>query len=430
MPYTHMNAYLSYNNNMTLKDEYVEEFNQLLQEQFENASDVWTIQEEYPFASEEYRDIPVRVTHVINSATGEKRGDDYKHLLFKDLDHDTKPGWYYKFDNNTWISYNTDKIKSLAADTYIERCNNTLRWLSDDGGLYEVPCFITELIKQTRDSIPPGANSISVPAGFTEITVQLNDKTNKIRPNQRFLFGRPGNWACFRVHGAGVQNWDNLETYNNNGFGILLLHVSINSVNDQTDDIVNGICDVKKSVYTIHINNQNVIGNIGKKIQLTSSVQLNNQTVTRPVTWLSDDENIAKVDSETGLLTMIGLGGCEISCSLKDNPDRVDSIIINVSQSPVYDYEIFVTPDNNGIYQGKSQTYNVYLWLNGVQQSDAFVFTLNPNTIPSSNYDYAVLGSNSFSINNKKMFLTDVLNIDCVSGSHSKSISVQLKASF
>jgi len=431
MAYKHMDAYIALTDNSSfpLKDGYINEFEELLYDEFENASNVFTIEEEYPFASNEWRNQIVRINHVIDSDTGEKRGDDYKKILFKELDHPTQPGWQYRFDDNVWITYNTESIKSLTADALVERCNNTLRWIDDDGSLNEVPCAITEIIKQTRDYSTAGS-SLVIPAGFFEIRCQFNEKSNKIKHNQRFLLGNPSNWNAFRVHGAGVQNYKNLKTYDNMSAGIIRIIVGANFLDLDTDDLVRGIADFNKSVYSLTINNTNVIGNIGRKIQLTATLLLNGQTTTKSLTWASDNENVAKVDSSTGLLTMIGIGACEISCSITDNPARQDSIIINVSGAPVTDYEIVITPNQNFVSQGRTQVFDVRLWLNGVVQSNTFVFTLDSNTVPAANYTYTVINGNSFSIKNIDRFLTDSLNINCVSGSNSKSIDIMLKASY
>lgn len=439
MAYKHMNSYLNITPE-SLKDQYVENFRELMNDQFLNASDIWTIEEEYPFASGLWREQVVRINHVIDSDTGEKRGDDYKKILFKELDHPTQPGWQYRFNDNIWLSYNTEAIKSLTSDALVARCNNTLRWIDEDGSLNEVPCVITEIIKQTRDYSTAGS-SLVIPAGFFEIQCQFNPKSNKIKANQRFLLGNAGfpennsnnnnhHWFCFRVHGAGVQNYKNLKTFDNYSAGIIRIIVGANFVNEQTDDLIRGIADFYKSVYSLSIDNSNVIGNIGRKIQLTSTLLLNGETTTKSLTWASDNENVAKVDPSTGLLTMIGIGACEISCSLTDNLAVFDTIIVTCSGSPVLDYEVVISPNKNYILQGTTQVYDVRLWLNGVVQSDTFTFTLNSNTVPAANYQYSVIDGNSFSVKNLKMFLTDSINISCVSGSYSKSIDINLRMAF
>ncbi len=403
---------------------------------FDLATDVFTIEEEYPMGSEQYQPLFVRVDHVINSDTGEKRGDDYKKLLFKNLQQVVQPGQQYRFANNIWLTYATESIAtSGGVKSLIKQCNNVLRWIDADGSLNEVPCSVTEIIKQTRDYSTAGS-SLVIPAGFFEILCQFNPRSNKIKSNQRFLLGNSGfdgtenNWFCFRVHGAGVQNYRNLQTYDNMSPGILRIIVGANFIGEQTDDLVRGIADFYKSIYSLSIDNSNVIGNIGRKIQLTATLLLNGQTTNKSLTWASDNENVAKIDPSTGLLTMIGIGACEITCSITDNPDRIDSIIVTCSGAPVLDYEVVISPNKNFILQGMTEVYDVRLWLNGVVQSNTFVFTLDGNTVPTANYQYSVIGGNSFSVKNIKMFLTDSININCVSGSFSKSIDINLRMAF
>lgn len=417
--------------NITPKNSYINDFRANLAAEFENASDVWDIEEEPILGSGIYQPVKVRITHVIDSDTGEKRGDDFKKILFGyggDLDHPSQPGRQYRFNDNVWLTYNTEAIKSLTADALVTRCNNTFRWIDDDGSLNEVPCAITDIIKQTRDYSTAGS-SLVIPAGFFEILCQFNEKSNKIKANQRFLFGNKDHWFCFRVHGAGVQNYRNLKTFDNMSPGIIRIIVGANFINEQTDDLVRGIADFNKSVYSLSINNQNVIGNIGRKIQMTSTLLFNGSTTTKSLTWSSDNENVAKINPDTGLLTMINIGGCEIMVSLTDNPAVFDTVMVTCSGSPVSDYEVVITPNQNYILQGDTIVFDVRLWLNGVVQSDNFVFTLDSNTVPTANYVYAVIDGHSFSIKNIKKFLTDSLNVNCVSGSNSKSIDIMLKTS-
>lgn len=416
--------------NVTPKNSYINDFQENLYAEFADASDVWDIEEEPILGSGIYQPTTVRINHVIDSDTGEKRGDDFKKILFKELDHPSQPGRQYRFNDNIWLTYNTEAIKSLTSDALVTRCNNVFRWIDDEtGALYEVPCAITDIIKQTRDYSTAGS-SLVIPAGFFEILCQFNDKSNKIRANQRFLFGNKDHWFCFRVHGAGVQNYRNLKTFDNMSPGIIRIIVGANFVNEQTDDLVRGIADFYKSIYSLKINNQNVIGNIGRKVQLTSTLLLNGQTTTKSLTWSSDNQNVAKIDESTGLLTMIGIGGCEIMCAITDNPAVFDTIIVTCSGAPVLDYEVVITPDKNYILQSDTQIYDVRLWLNGIVQSNTFGFTLNTNTVPAANYVYSVIDGNHFSIKNIKMFLTDSINVNCVSGGFSKSIDINLRMAF
>jgi hypothetical protein len=98
--------------------------------------------------------------------------------------------------------------------------------------------------------------------------------------------------------------------------------------------------------------------------------------------------------------------------------------------SPVDNYQVVVSPDKNYILEGQEQTWLIYLYKNNVQQADTFSFSLDSNTVPSSNYIYTVLGDNSFKIKNIKMFLTDNLEITATSGLYSKTIIVSLNGAW
>jgi len=98
--------------NVTPKNSYINDFQQNLYAEFADASDVWDIEEEPILGSETYQPTTVRINHVIDSDTGEKRGDDFKKILFKELDHPSQPGRQYRFNDNIWLTYNTEAIKS------------------------------------------------------------------------------------------------------------------------------------------------------------------------------------------------------------------------------------------------------------------------------------------------------------------------------
>jgi hypothetical protein len=217
------------------------DFQANLNEYFSIASTYQVIQEETSFGSDTYEYVEARVNAAILSPSGEKRGDDYKRLLFKDLAHATSLGWKYYFDNNYWLVTFTEIIKSLGNANMVRRCNEVLRWIGEDGTYYEEPCVIDYQIERSRDT--GGANNPVVPSGFFDIYCQLNEKTNKIKGNQRFLFGTPDNRVCFKNFGQGTNNIHRTETTSGSSGALLILTVGGNYVNPNTDDLVAGIAD-------------------------------------------------------------------------------------------------------------------------------------------------------------------------------------------
>lgn len=427
MPLKYLDSGLSING-ISNKQKYIDLFQETLNLQFSNASNVFTIQEETFFASGEYQDVEVRVNHVINTLTGKRLGDDYKELLFKDLDHSVSLGRLYQFDGSYWITTNIEVKKNLAASCTVRRCNNTLRWVDGAGGIYTEPCVIDYDIKENRDYSTAGS-SLVIPSGIIDVTTQFNTYTNKIRPNQRFLFGNSQNWTAYKLLGGGINNFNNLQTVDNASPQLLRMTMNANYVNDSTDDLTNGIADFNQNNYVISISKDVATGNIGQQIQLSATIEYNGQTSTRTLVWESDLEEVATVDSN-GLVSLIDVGTCIITCSLLDNPNVKDTASITVTVAPIADYHIIMTPDVNYILEGETVSFDVGLYLNGTRQPDTFSFSLNAGTTPSTNYAFTPLDGNTFQIVNYKYWLDNPLYITCTSGTNSRIVDITLRGSW
>lgn len=425
MPYTYKYIPSGAPIQVSPKQDYTTLLQEIMDSEFYNSSDWYTIEEETSLASGQYQELDVRVNYAIDSTTGERVGDDFKKLIFRELNHYTSLGLQYRFDNNVWLTIEVDKTKTLASTAVIKRCNNTLRWMDEFGSVYTIPVSINYLIKENRDYATAGS-ALTVPSGMIEIVTQFNDISNKIVANQRFLIGNPGNWVAYRVEGGGIANFNLLETENLNSAGLIRLSLVVDYVNPQTDDLVNGIANVISQNYQMTLSENSISGGIGQTYQLYPSVMLNGVNVQRNVVWVSSDNTKVSVN-QNGYITLLDTGSAIITCSLEDNASVYSTCTISVVGSPSDNYVIIMSPDKNYILEGNTETFLVYLYKNGVQQSDAFTFSLNPNSVPSSKYTYTVLGSNSFSIRNNGMYLTDTLSVVATSGSHNKTYSVLLK---
>ena len=76
------------------------DFQNQINEYFYEASDVFTIQEEITWGSNTYEDVDVRITTAISQVTGEKLSDDFKTVVFKDIEHSITVGKKYYFDSD------------------------------------------------------------------------------------------------------------------------------------------------------------------------------------------------------------------------------------------------------------------------------------------------------------------------------------------
>ncbi len=424
MAYKYTNASMAVSGKSP-KNSYIEVFQRTLDDQFYNSSDWWTIKEEYPIKSKLYKDIDVRINHVINAETGLKLGDDWKTVLFKEIDHNIELGKLYSFDENVWLTVNTEVIKNLTGTCTIRRCNNTLRWIDETtGAFYEEPCCIEYLVKEPRDYSTSGSPFMT-PGGFLHIELQFNDITNKIKQNQRFLFGNVQHWTCYKVVGTGINDFRNSHTYDKTTASILVLDLIANFVNDELDDIVNGIADVNTNLYAISINKESIQGNINDTVQLSTVVTYNKNTVTRNIVWASSNTKIATVNV-TGLVTFKSIGNTTITANIEDNPASSTCTVITTA-TPAVNSDVVMSPETNYIYEGNKRQYSVYLYENGVAQTDEFTITCNPNTTLSENYIFTQDDENHFTVSNVLREVSSYLTIVCVSGSNSKSFNIYLK---
>lgn len=221
------------------KIDYHEEMQAIVDDQFYDSSDWYTIQEETSFASGSYSDLDVRINSVVNTTTGANQGDDWRKLLFKDLSKIVRIGAFFVFDNNSWVVINTTILSNLTPTCTLRRCNNKLRWIDSDGVRQSVPCVLDYAITENRD-YSTGGSKIVNPSGLLKIITQLNSTTNLIVPNDRFLFGNSDNWTSYKVQGGGINNFNNHETEIQGSTGLLILTASVAQLNTDTDDIVDG----------------------------------------------------------------------------------------------------------------------------------------------------------------------------------------------
>lgn len=338
----------------------------------------------------------------------------------------------FYFDNNYWISIFTDSIKSLTTSCMVRRCNNTLRWQDPDtGALYSVPViFDTKYLIRMNRNYTTSGSAITLPAGFVDIVAQFNSISNKIRPNQRFLIGNPGNWASFMILGGGINNFSNQKTNDNMSAGIVEFTAEINLTNPDTDDLVNGIADVLKNVYTITLNQSNITGAIGDSLQLSATVKLNGDVVSRNLIWSSSDSLVATV-STNGAVSMLSSGSAVITCTLANNPGVKATTALTVTGVAVDYYEVRIMPDTNYILEGQTQVFTTFLYKNNVQQSNVFTFSfpLN-NNAPIGNYIFSEVDGNTFSVKNLAKYLNNPLTITCSTPGHSLNFELWLKGAW
>jgi len=408
------------------KDTVRNEFQAMLDAQFYTSTWV-NVQEETSVGSGSFAGLDVRVESAIESLSGEKLGDDFKVLLFKSITHDTGLGKLYYFNDNYWIVSHSEVIEALGVSCTVRRCNNMLRWVDVNGKEFSEKCAIDYKVKRPTDSAR--SRAIVTPEGFIEVMSQGNDRTRTIRDGQRFLFGNTENRIGYRVYGDGVNNFLNQQTLDDDSANVLYFMMGVNYVNDDTDDLTNGIADKYKEAFVLSASPTSFTGNVSDSFQITATLTRNEIPVTKPITYMTSSSPIATV-SASGLVSLVATGSCNISASMTNNASASATILTTVSGTPIDQDEIRVSPNPDFILQEDTQTYLVYAWSSGSVQADTFTFVAS-GSVPVANYALTTINDNSFSIKNEDKYLDAPLIITCTSSeSATRRLSIELRGAW
>jgi len=426
MPYKYFTCASPINFNST-GSQILTEFQTKVDAEFALAPDFYTIQEEIPFSAGSYIDVNVRINSAINSETGIKMIDDFKKIIFQDLNHTTGIGYQYYFDSNYYLAVNTETTKSFVSSITARRCNNVLRWTDSDGNELSENCIIDYSIKRPTDSV--GRDAPVTSEGFVVVYTQLNDDTKTIKSGQRFLFGNSSNWQAFSIYGNGIRSFLNQTTTDNDTCKLLELSMGADVVNKDTDDIILGIADKYKNVYALTLTPGSIVGTVGDSFLLASNLKINDISVSKDMTYVSSASTIATV-SGSGGIALVGNGSADILAYMSDNVSASSVCTVVVSASSTAIYEIRVSPTNDTILEGTTTVFSVFGFVGGVQQGETFTFDLSDSNVPAENYTLTTIDDNSFSVQNESMYLAYPLVITASSGSYTKDISVDLRGAW
>lgn len=167
-------------------DYYREQTQMLINDRWDNTTTLQNIEEEFPFGSFLFRNVEVRMTHALDKSTNKKQGDDFRELIFQDIDYNAKLGNYYRFNNAYWLTINLDELNRTSKNIIVHRCNNYLKWKDSSGVLYSYPCF---LAYDVTAASPRVDNNVITPNNRIIVTVQANEDTLGLKVNHRFIFG-------------------------------------------------------------------------------------------------------------------------------------------------------------------------------------------------------------------------------------------------
>lgn len=304
-----------------------------IDQRWEVTSSRYTIKEQSDFGSTLYQDIEAWIDPVVGmTSRGMTNGDDFRKLVFRDINHPVKRGLYYQFDDNTWLTYFTDEFNSLTKDAGVRRCNNVLRIVDpENGSVFSIPCsvdydMLSPSIQVTKSILTPNSHAVVMVQGNTD-TLRL------FKINTRYILGgRP-----FKLYAYQNALLDKSISPNPT---LLYLDLYLDEIHAQ-DDIPNQLAYNGEYVYTVEIDSGNMELTNGATGVLNTSVALNGTEVNRENVWSSSDPSVVKIDND-GRYKVLGNDGsnCELTATLKGNEMvkasvRVDVVAVESLQAKV-----------------------------------------------------------------------------------------------
>lgn len=332
----------------------------------------------------------------------------YKVPILKEGDY-VAFDYYNNGEKSVWLCIALNSDSEYEQIGKIRMCTNEVRFYNENGELIRVPCVFDNKINSEKNTSLSNLKYIN---GITTIYMQLNEDSAQLRTNQRLIFGRPGAWTCFRIVSVGIDNFMNTVYFDNSSAKILEITMEAAYVNEETDDLINGIADA--NTFKIILSQNEISGNIGNTFEIDATVVKNDsENIEKEIIWETSNNEIVSV--EDGNITLISEGNAVVTAYLKENNDVFATCNISVSSSQVEEYTVIFSPYSGeffGILQGNKQIFECYLYLNGQKTEEVFSFSVETSA-PNSCYEYGVLDGNRFFIKNIKMDYNEIF-IKCV----------------
>ena len=413
-------------------DAYLSQLQALINERWENSTQtIFSVYQQADIGSDEWIEQPISIDTAIDIGTGFKKGDDFKVFSHKNISADMRLGIMFRTEEDYWICTNTNGYASPTNSCEVRRCNNVMKWVDPETGFVNQQwCAIDYELSSPR---PSKDKDIVVADGHIFVLVQGNELTRSIPKNQRFIF----NGLAFKVSAyQTLLNEDNITFHSN------LLYIDMYADPIQpSDDLVNGIANATDYQYAIELQpdiTEQIDGFTG---QILSTVTCNGEVVDREIDWTGNDFVTV---NEDGSYTLNGTippsndgeddGGNDepvekiavITATLKGNPNVTASCSIKIVDEIEDTVDIIIDPLFSEVRQSLPQSFNVYLYKNGVQQDDAITCTTSGLT---NNYFTLTQDGHDFVLTVKDISPTPLTLMFTVD-EYSETIDVLLKPFF
>jgi hypothetical protein len=293
------------------------------------------------------------------------------------------------WNDDYWLIIESKPHTDIVSQGTMERCNQTLKWIDDNGDIQEHP---TVYYFNTRSNFGVEEGKVmNLPDGRRQTIVQLNEHTQKLKRDDRFIFGG----EVFKV-----IDYDYVSDE-----GLVNLSLQSDQYNEAKDNLELGIADYYRYVpYSMKLlnNDTNSIG-INQTIQLNVEVRKGEKLISNPsLEFIVINNEIGDIDS-TGLFTPKQVGETGITINYKGISETIRILVVDSIRN---EYSVTVS-GNDSIKSGREGTYTSEFHLNGSPWIDEGLFVLSSEdgVTPSK---YASITSQG----NNKCTIKAVSNID------------------
>lgn len=211
----------------TPKEQHMENWQALIDQQIDNAYNWYDISVEDVFGSQVYNDMKARVTYAINPDTGTKLSDDWKQLIFQNEESNIRLGKRYQYYDNIWLTVNTENFGSPTYNCVIRRCNSVFNFKLANGKVHKEPVAIDNGLDSSSIYFN---NSVNIAQGSITAWLQINDYTRNININDRFILGYN---KVFKV--KSLINFLTSYTFDINGATLMKIEMQQDSILSSDD---------------------------------------------------------------------------------------------------------------------------------------------------------------------------------------------------
>ena len=409
-----MNYYDTFVNTAQVgRESFDEHMQEVVNALFDNASTAYKdIEEEIEFGTLEFKQIDARINGIIDAKTGQRVNDDFKKIIFRDINYKPELGTRYRFDDNIWIVFSAENHHTDTSSVYIRRCNHTLNLQTPLGTIHQEPCCIGYELVET----PPFMKySVEVPMARSDIFLQYNEHTKGLNINSRFIIG--GDAYKVRTN----NKMDKRNTYDKNSVRTISFFLDYDEINAY-DNLELEIADYKEYQHTLKIQLPEKM-TVGLTDELSYSLVINDEDAQAEMIWETSNPDVISVDLEAGTYTAIAEGVCTLTCSMAENNLVRNTLVIMVSNEVVNVVHNVIAPQTTYIKQNGYCTYSVYEYINGEPTETSF--TITADGVPNSYYHF-VKDDNHFSVVNLKTYDMP-LEVTCVNNNDDSQVTIEIE---